>query len=559
MSLTLKTKMLGTVLLLGVLAIALATIGIVELSNIENDSQALSLAAKKQNLTSDARYQLKSWFRATEYLTNSSMSAELLAALRDRAKVTSAQVDADLQELSPLLVYQGSRERVERVRALMLDYRRVEAEANGLYDNKKFDDVEVLLIKALPITEEAEKILGEILETNNKLQDTAFADSGHNIHNGRVGLFWLSVVGITAVVCMALWLIIFGVVQPLSRITGAIHRAADGDLDVPVPGLGRGDEIGQLAGALETFKRNAQERREMAADQQRRQQEAADEKRRSMNQLADGFESSVRSVVEALSQAVNQLQADAQGLAATADQTNRQAVAVAAAAEQATSNVQTVAAATEELSSSVNEISRQVSESSRIANVAVDEANKTNVTVAGLSDAAQKIGEVVGLINNIASQTNLLALNATIEAARAGEAGKGFAVLSSEVKNLANQTAKATEDIQGQVGQMQSVTGTAVDAIKGITGTIQRMSEITTTIASAVEEQGAATREIARNVQQASTGTREVSSNIGGVTQAAGETGHMAGSVLGATKELSRQTDRLRQEVDAFVRRVRTS
>jgi len=221
--------------------------------------------------------------------------------------------------------------------------------------------------------------------------------------------------------------------------------------------------------------------------------------------------------------------------------------------------VQTVAAATEELSSSVNEISRQVSESSRIANVAVDEANKTNITVAGLSDAAQKIGEVVGLINNIASQTNLLALNATIEAARAGEAGKGFAVVASEVKNLANQTAKATEDIQGQVGQMQSVTGTAVDAIKGITGTIQRMSEITTTIASAVEEQGAATREIARNVQQASTGTREVSSNIGGVTQAAGETGHMAGSVLGATKELSRQTDRLRQEVDAFVRRVRTS
>ena len=557
--LSLKTKMLGTVLLLAVLSIALAGIGAVELSEVENENASIALATKKQLLTSDARYQMKSWFRAIEFHANGSLTPQLLAQIRERASSTSSQVEEDLGTLVPLLIYQDSRQRVDRIRELIGDYRKIDAQARSLYDQKKFDDVEQLLISALPLTEDVESLLGEILETNNKLEDAAFADSARDIHEGRIRLLWVSLAGIFAFVGMALWVILLGVIRPLGGITGAIHRVAEGNLDTDIPGVGRGDEIGGLAAALETFKRNGYERREMIASQERQQKAAVEEKRRTMNQLADGFESSVRAVVEALSQAVTQLQADAQGLSATADQTNRQAVAVAAAAEQATSNVQTVAAATEELSSSVNEISRQVSESSRIAGVAVDEANKTNVTVAGLSEAAQKIGEVVGLINNIASQTNLLALNATIEAARAGEAGKGFAVVASEVKNLANQTAKATDDIQGQVGQMQAVTGTAVDAIKGITGTIQRMSEITTTIASAVEEQGAATREIARNVQQASTGTREVSSNISGVTQAAGETGHMAGSVLGAAKELSRQTDRLRQEVDAFVRRVRNS
>jgi methyl-accepting chemotaxis protein len=187
----------------------------------------------------------------------------------------------------------------------------------------------------------------------------------------------------------------------------------------------------------------------------------------------------------------------------------------------------------------------------------VDEADRTNATVSGLQDAAQKIGEVVQLINDIAAQTNLLALNATIEAARAGDAGKGFAVVASEVKNLANQTAKATEDIQSQVGQMQSVTGNTVDAIKNITGTIRRMSEIATTIASAVEEQGAATREIARNIQEAARGTQEVSSNIGGVVQAADETGRGAGQTLDAARSLNQHADRLGHEVESFIGTIR--
>ena len=458
-----------------------------------------------------------------------------------------------------MLMLDASRQNIEKIRGIIKEYKKVEEQAFALYGKSQYSDVEVLLIKYSGLSDDIEKFLREIMAANARFLETDFADGTRHVHEGRQMMIWVSLAGIAVFASLALWVILAGVARPLAAITSAMKRVAGGDLQTDVPGAGQSDEIGDLAGALETFKQNGLEKQHLEADHERQKQAAETEKRRTMNQLADGFEASVSGVVDAVSAAATELQAAAQSLSATADQTNHQAGAVASAAELASENVQTVAAATEELASSVGEISRQVGESSRIAGVAVEEANRTNATVSSLSEAAQKIGEVVGLINDIASQTNLLALNATIEAARAGEAGKGFAVVASEVKNLANQTAKATEDIQAQVGQMQTVTGSAVDAIKGITGTIRRMSEITTTIASAVEQQGAATREIAQSVSQASRGTQEVSANIGGVTQAAGETGHMAGSVLGAASDLSQQADRLRGEVDGFVRRVRSS
>jgi len=262
----------------------------------------------------------------------------------------------------------------------------------------------------------------------------------------------------------------------------------------------------------------------------------------------------VEEVTGIVASASTELQNTAQAMAATAEETNVQASAVAAASEEASTNVQTVAAAAEELSSSLEEVGRQVTESSSIARSAVEEAAKTNTSVEGLSVAAHKIGEVVELINDIASQTNLLALNATIEAARAGEAGKGFAVVANEVKSLANQTAKATEEISAQIGSMQSATNEAVGAIKGIGETIGNINEIASAIAAAVEEQTAATQEIARNVQQASAGTAEVSSNINGVTQAATETGSSAAEVLSAAKELSTQAEKLRTDIQEFMK-----
>jgi|GEM_PF-2370404 uncharacterized protein YoxC len=285
----------------------------------------------------------------------------------------------------------------------------------------------------------------------------------------------------------------------------------------------------------------------------------ADEAREKIREIARNFESTIGGLVESLAATAGEMRSTSQGMSATAKDASTQASSVLATVGEASSNVQIVAAATEELSSSVSEIGRQVTQSTQIAGQAVDEANRTNATVQGLSSAAQKIGDVVNLISDIASQTNLLALNATIEAARAGEAGRGFAVVASEVKSLASQTGKATEDISAQVAAMQSATSEVVEAIKNIGGTIGAMNEIATTIAAAVEEQGSATREIARNVQATASGTSQMSTSIGGVTRAAGEAGTAAGQVLTLADKLGTQADTLRANVEGFLTRIRAA
>jgi methyl-accepting chemotaxis protein len=348
-----------------------------------------------------------------------------------------------------------------------------------------------------------------------------------------------------------------GITRPLGAMTGAMKALAGGNTATDIPARDHKDEIGQMATAVQVFKDNMIEAERLRGEQEAMKQRAEAEKKATMNNMADEFESSVKGIVQMVSSASTQLQSTAQSMSATAKETSRQSTAVAAASEQASTNVQTVASAAEELSSSIAEISRQVAESARIASQATNQATHTNTQIKGLAEAAQRIGDVVKLINDIASQTNLLALNATIEAARAGEAGKGFAVVASEVKSLANQTAKATEEISAKIAEMQSATGQSVAAIGTITQTIARVNEIATTIASAVEEQGAATQEIARNVQQASAGTNEVSSNIGGVTKAAADTGAAASQVLSASGELSKQSEMLNGQVNAFIARIR--
>jgi len=319
----------------------------------------------------------------------------------------------------------------------------------------------------------------------------------------------------------------------------------------------RSDEFGAVAVTIiDTCEKLLQ----VSKDEEKRkaqEQEAIEQRRKERMAMAEQFETSVGSVVEMVSAAASEMQDTAKGMSTTADMTSQQSSTVAAAAEEASTNVQTVASAAEELSSSISEISRQVAQSTQISSTAVAEVQGANEKVKGLANAANKIGEVVALITDIADQTNLLALNATIEAARAGDAGKGFAVVASEVKNLATQTAKATEEISAQIGGIQGATQEAVTAIESIGSIINQMNEIASTIAAAVEEQGAATQEIARNVEQAAQGTTEVSENISLVTQGAGETGQNANQILDSSGELTRQSEMLSKEVQKFLGTIR--
>jgi len=359
---------------------------------------------------------------------------------------------------------------------------------------------------------------------------------------------------------MLAWLIGRAISKPVVGLCAGMRELAEGNFQVVLPGLGRGDEVGDMAQAVETFKVKAEQKaREEAEAKIQQDQIAAKQRKADMIKLADQFESAVGEIVETVSSASTELEASASTLTATAERAQEITTMVAAASEEASTNVQSVASATEEMASSVNEISRQVQESARMAGEAVEQARTTNDRVSELSKAAARIGDVVELINTIAGQTNLLALNATIEAARAGEAGRGFAVVASEVKALAEQTAKATGEIGQQISGIQAATQESVGAIKEISGTIEKLSEISSTIAAAVEEQGAATQEISRNVQQAAQGTQQVSSNITDVQRGASETGSASSQVLSAAQSLSSDSNRLKLEVGKFLNSVRAA
>ena len=346
---------------------------------------------------------------------------------------------------------------------------------------------------------------------------------------------------------------------PLRQMTTTMNALARGTLDAEVPGLDRRDEVGEMAKAVEVFKSNAVARQALEAEGREAEARAITRRKADMHKIADDFEGAVGEIVRTVSSASTELEASAGTLTTTADHAQELSTMVAAASEEASTNVQSVASATEEMASSINEISRQVQASARMANEAVDQARRTNDRVGELSKAAARIGDVVELINTIAGQTNLLALNATIEAARAGEAGRGFAVVASEVKALAEQTAKATGEIGQQVSGIQAATQESVGAIKEISGTIEKLSEISSAIAAAVEEQGAATQEISRNVQQAALGTQQVSSHIADVQRGASETGSASSQILSSAQSLSSDSNRLRLEVGKFLDTVRAA
>ena len=419
-------------------------------------------------------------------------------------------------------------------------------------DELYYKDITPVIVKAVEKMEQTKTAIGQafektIGETNGRVSTTITTQE--------------TVAGVAVLLGLAIaFLIARGIIRPLAGLTAGMKELAGGNFGVVLPGLDRKDEVGDMAQAVEGFKVKAGEKARAEAEAKIKQDEVVARQRKAdMYKLADGFEAAVGRIVETVSTASNELEASAGTLTSTAERSQELTTMVAAASEEASANVQSVASATEEMASSVNEISRQVQESARMASDAVGQARATTDRVSELSKAASRIGDVVELINTIAGQTNLLALNATIEAARAGEAGRGFAVVASEVKALAEQTSKATGEIGQQISGIQAATQDSVNAIKEISGTIEKLSEISSTIAAAVEEQGAATQEISRNVQQAAQGTQQVSSNITDVQRGANETGSASSQVLSAAQTLSGDSQRLKQEVVKFLDSVRAA
>ncbi|WP_079587968.1 methyl-accepting chemotaxis protein [Bradyrhizobium lablabi] len=551
--------------------------GIEELATAQRT--ALALIEKRNGISAE-------WTKAIGKTLNS----QILARFDDFADMQSLlhQADVKVNALRALVWRFGATgeadipQQVSQTRAALEE---ILNQVKGRDDDKEFQamigSLESVVKRFLASNEESVKTeaLKEEIVQNRMLKfvneagelmeaavSTAQTNNKASKEEAAVQTAWASQVSMGMAMVVMISLIVsvafsfLGIARPMTRLNGALGEMAGGNLDVVFPGAGRGDEIGDLAKTVTVIRENAEQKaRDEAETKIRQDQVAAQQRKAEMIKLANDFEGAVGEIVQTVSSASTQLEASAGTLTSSAERAQELTTMVAAASEEASTNVQSVASATEEMASSVNEISRQVQESARMATEAVGQARATNDRVSELSKAASRIGDVVELINTIAEQTNLLALNATIEAARAGEAGRGFAVVASEVKALAEQTSKATGEIGQQITGIQAATQDSVSAIKAISSTIERLSEISSTIAAAVEEQGAATQEISRNVQQAAQGTQQVSSNITDVQRGASETGSASTQVLSAAQSLSGDSNRLKLEVGKFLNSVRAA
>ncbi len=496
---------------------------------------------------------------AKEHALLARMNTYIMLTSRDRsyadtAHAEFAQLEANLAELEGLLRTGHERELLAELVSLVAAYE--EGFDRFLEEMVRLDTLvhEEMVEVSGALIHDAEAIRTAMVEAEEAVK----VETMDVIISAETTILIVVVLGVVVGLAVS-WLTGRGIAVPIVGMTGVMKRLAGGDHTVSVPSRDRGDEIGDMALAVQVFKENAIRIERLNEEQEEAKKRAEEDKRAAMHSLADGFEAKVGHVVQGVTAAATEMQSTAESLSAISEETSSQSTTVASASEQTSVNVETVASAANELSASINEISQQVQRQAEMAEQAATAVDTSNAQVQSLVERADSIGEVVNMITGIAEQTNLLALNATIEAARAGDAGKGFAVVASEVKSLATQTAKATEQIAEQIGAIQDQTGSTVTAIGLINEKIAAMREVSAAVASAIEEQNAATQEIGRNAQEASMGTQQVSEAISGVMQAAGEAGQGSSEVLNAARELSRQADTLSNEVDGFIAQVRTA
>ena len=507
----------------------------------DTELQLITLGAKK----------VAEQFQATTALVNT------FIVNSDKTVATSAMARLKFVENS-LKAISSNNEKIQQsikeVAALLDEYRQ---SLTKLIDNsKEIDELTIEMTElAAAINKGSGAMKSDLLADQNRLEAESDATIGETER-----LILILAAGGFVLGCVWAFFLGKGISRPIAAMCNAMRELAAGNFDVVLPGLGRKDELGEMAGAVEEFKMQAVAKAERDAATQEAQNKASSAARRAeLIRFADEFETAVGAIVSNVSASAVQLEAAAGTLTRTAETTQSLSSQVAGASEEASSNMQSVASATEELSASVDEIGRRVKESSQIAGAAVRQAEQTDGRIGKLSRAAQEIGDVVKLITAIAEQTNLLALNATIEAARAGDAGRGFAVVASEVKSLASQTARATDEISNHIMGMQGATQESVAAIKEIGGTIGKISDIANTIANAVEQQSAATQEIARSVQNVAQGTQEAAASVMQVNRGATETGAASEEVLNSARTLSSESTRLREELDRFMANIRAA
>lgn len=558
MRLTVKSTLIGLYLVLVALAAGQGVLALTKLSHLnDNTTEITTNWLPSVRAVGEVKYTMTRVRVAAMRILLVTDPKES-AVLQSRMTRLLAENGKAMSDYEKLISSQEERNLWNSVMVHWADYTQAQAEFLGKHQSGMVEEAVELASKTLVLFDSVVTGLDKNVELNDRSAEAAAASSVADYNEARFVL--LVSIGVQIVLGLAaVAFIVIGITRPLNRVTDAMGKIAGGALETDVPNRETKNEIGDIARTLEVFRDGLVETENLRAEQKRKEEEMAQQLVAERVSIANSFQSRMGALAERFSGSSGEVADAARNLSATAEETSRQAQSVTIAAEGASDNVQTVAASAEELSASIREMSDQVSNSAVIARSAAEEAERTNENIRQLSEAAQSIGQVLNLIKEIAEQTNLLALNATIEAARAGDAGRGFAVVASEVKELAAQTAKATDEISMKIGEIQHATSATVTSIQSIVTTINNVRDLTAIIAGAVEEQRAATSEIAANTHRAAQGATQVTNNMSGVGQAAGMTGSAATQLMSLSSALSEQSQDLQREVTSFVSTLRAA